>query len=267
MSTAADAPDILKRIVEQKAQRVAAQKQAMPLAEVESAAQVAGPVRGFKAALDLRIAAGHAAVIAEAKKTSPSKGLLRADYNPAEIAQQYAAAGAACLSVLTEQDFFEGSDAHFSQARAACNLPLIRKDFVFDPYQVVEARALGADCVLLIVAMLEQAQLQDLHAQAQALGMDVLVEVHDAEELTRALRIEAPLIGINNRDLRSFHTDIKTTLKLIDEVPATTRLVTESGIATVDDVATLRAAGVHAFLVGEAFMRHPDPGEKLKTLF
>ena len=267
MSTAADAPDILKRIVEQKAKRVAAQKQAVALAEVEAAAKTAAPVRGFKRALDQRIEAGKAAVIAEAKKTSPSKGLLRENYDPAEIAQQYAAAGAACLSVLTEQDFFQGNDAHFSEARAACEVPLIRKDFVFDPYQVIEARALGADCVLLIVAMLEQTQLEDLHEQAQALGMDVLVEVHDADELARAVRIKAPLIGINNRDLRTFHTDIATTLQLIDEVPEATRLVTESGIATPDDVATLRTAGVHAFLVGEAFMRHPDPGEKLKTLF
>lgn len=267
MSAVAGVPDILKRIVEQKAKRVEVLKQTKPMAEVEALAQSAGPVRGFKAALDRRIAAGGAAVIAEAKRTSPSKGLLRADYDPAEIAAQYAAAGAACLSVLTEQDFFEGDDAHFVAARGACDLPLIRKDFVFDPYQVTEARALGADCVLLIVAMLDQTQLTALHAQAESLGMDVLVEVHDAEELDRALAIKAPLIGINNRDLRSFHTDIATTLRLMDTVPAGTRLVTESGIGSADDVATLRAAGVHAFLVGEAFMRYPDPGEKLRALF
>jgi indole-3-glycerol phosphate synthase len=230
-------------------------------------ADIADPPRGFVAALRGRIGQGEAAVIAEIKKASPSKGLLRPDFDPAAIARSYAANGAACLSVLTDVDFFQGADAYLRQARAACPLPVLRKDFVIDPYQVYEARALDADCILLIVAALDDAELSALHRLALTLGMDALVEVHDGEELERALDLDAAMIGINNRDLRSFETRLETTLDLRASVPAGVLLVTESGILASEDVARMRAADVHAFLVGEAFMRAEDPGAALTRLF
>jgi indole-3-glycerol phosphate synthase len=227
----------------------------------------APPTRGFVAALEEKIAEGQAGVIAEVKKASPSKGVMRADFHPAEIARSYAAGGAACLSVLTDVDFFQGADAYLQEASAACALPVLRKDFTIDPYQVYEARTLGADCILLIVAALGDAVLLELAALADELGMDVLVEVHDGEELDRALATSARLIGINNRNLRTFETTLDTTLNLRARVPTDRLLVTESGIVTREDVVKMRAAEVHAFLVGETFMRAPDPGAELKRLF
>ncbi|MFC7302447.1 indole-3-glycerol phosphate synthase TrpC [Cognatiluteimonas weifangensis] len=264
--------DILQRILQRKAQEVAARRARVPLRELAARAAELPPARGFAAALAARVATGAPAVIAEIKKASPSRGLIRADFDPAAIARSYAAAGAACLSVLTDVEFFQGADAHLQQARAACTLPVLRKDFTVDPYQVVEARALGADCILLIVAALDDAQLRALSAQALALGMDVLLEAHAADELQRALALppvagRAPLLGINNRDLRSFKVSLDTTLALRTAVPPERRLVTESGIATAADVRRLRAAGVDAFLVGEAFMREADPGAALQRLF
>ena len=223
--------------------------------------------RGFAAALQARVAVGQPAVIAEIKKASPSKGVLREDFHPAAIARSYERGGAACLSVLTDRDFFQGSDAYLREARAACLLPVIRKDFIFDPYQVLEARLLGADCVLLIAACLDDVRMAELNAQALELGMDVLIEVHDRAELERALPLPGKLIGINNRDLRSFQVSLDTTLGLLDAIPPDRLLVTESGILAAADVALMRAHGVHAFLVGEAFMRAPDPGVALGRLF
>jgi indole-3-glycerol phosphate synthase len=224
-------------------------------------------VRGFGAALRGKIAAGEAAVIAEVKKASPSKGVLREHFEPAEIAASYAQHGAACLSVLTDERFFQGSAAYLQQARAACALPVLRKDFMVDEHQVVEARALGADCILLIAACLADAQMADLEACAMALGMDVLVEVHDGAELDRALRLKTPLLGINNRNLKTFEVTLDTTIGLLPNVPADRLLVTESGILARADVQRMRAAGVHGFLVGEAFMRAADPGAALAALF
>jgi indole-3-glycerol phosphate synthase len=224
-------------------------------------------VRDFEAALRAKIAAGRAAVIAEVKKASPSKGVLREHFVPAEIAAHYAAAGAACLSVLTDERFFQGSAAFLQQARAACALPVLRKDFMIDEYQIVEARGLGADCILLIAACLGEAQMADLEACAMALGLAVLVEVHDAAELDRALRLRTPLLGINNRNLKTFEVTLDTTLALLPRLPAERLLVTESGILTRADVLRMRGAGVNAFLVGEAFMRAPDPGAALAVLF
>jgi indole-3-glycerol phosphate synthase len=264
--------DVLHAILQRKAEEVAVRSARLPLRELERRAASASPPRGFAAAIEARVAAGQPAVIAEVKKASPSKGVIRADFDPAAIARSYAAAGAACLSVLTDVDFFQGADAYLQQARAACALPVLRKDFIVDPYQVVEARALGADCILLIVAALDDMQLAAFSGQALALGMDVLAEVHDGDELQRALRLapadgHAPLLGINNRDLRSFEVSLDATLALRDAVPRGRRLVTESGIATPADVRRMRAAGVDAFLVGEAFMREPDPGAALRRLF
>ncbi|HWR87284.1 MAG TPA: indole-3-glycerol phosphate synthase TrpC, partial [Acidiferrobacterales bacterium] len=219
------------------------------------------------AAIMRKLAQGQAAVIAEIKKASPSKGLLRADFRPADIAASYERAGAACLSVLTDVDFFQGADEYLQQARAACALPVLRKDFTIDPWQVYEARTLNADCILLIVAALGDAQLADLAGLAQHLGMDVLVEVHDAEELERALTLHTPLIGINNRNLRTFETRLETTLDLLNRMPADRIVVTESGIHAPADVVRMRASGVHVFLVGEAFMKAPEPGAKLAELF
>ncbi len=261
-----DTPDILKRIVARKVDAVAAAKRARPLAALMEAAADAGPTRGFAAALHQRIGAGGAAVIAEIKRASPSKGLLRADFRPAEIAASYARGGAACLSVLTDEPFFQGDPAHLMAARAACTLPVIRKDFIVDPYQIHEARAMGADCVLLIAACLNDAELAALTGLSQELGLDVLLEVHDAAELARAAAVPTPLIGINNRDLRTFEVSLDTTLALLPEVPPDRLLVTESGIHSRDDVALMREHGVHAFLVGESFMRAPDPGAKLAEL-
>ena len=259
--------DILQRIVAVKREEIAAARARRSLPDLRADAQARGGLRGFEAALRARVAAGDAAVIAEVKKASPSKGVLRADFEPAQIARSYQDGGAACLSVLTDERFFQGCAAYLEQARAACALPVLRKDFIVDEYQVHEARAMGADCVLLIVACLDDAQLADLEACAQALGMDVLVEVHDAAELDRALALRTPLLGINNRNLRTFEVSLDTTLGLLPRVPPGRLLVTESGILARADVQRMRAADVHAFLVGEAFMRAPDPGAALAALF
>ena len=263
--------DILNRIIGVKREEVAAAQKAMPLAALREQAAQQTPPRDFIGALRAKIAAGQAAVIAEVKKASPSKGLIRADFCPASIARSYAQGdgrvSAACLSVLTDRQFFQGEPDYLRQARAACALPVLRKDFIIDPYQIHEARTMGADCILLIVAALSDAQLAELEAAAHALGMAALVETHDAAELARALRLRSPLIGINNRNLRSFEVSLDTTVRLRAEVPPERLLVTESGIATRADVARLRGAGVHAFLVGEAFMRAPEPGQALAALF
>ncbi len=262
-----DTPDILKKIVARKHEEIAARRAALPFDEVAARAAAQPPPRGFVDAIATRRLAGRPGVIAEIKKASPSKGVLRADFRPAEIAASYQRGGAACLSVLTDIDFFQGSDDYLRQARAACSLPVIRKDFIVDPYQVHEARMIGADCILLIVACLDNARLGELNALAHALGMDVLVEVHDADELQRALPLDNRLIGINNRDLRSFETRLETTLDLLDAIPDGRIVVTESGIHERADVARMRAHGVDAFLVGEAFMRAADPGARLAELF
>ena len=259
--------NILQEIVAVKQVEVAAAKARRSLTSWRVQAEARQDVRGFEAALRARLAAGGAAVIAEVKKASPSKGVLREHFVPAEIAASYAAGGAACLSVLTDERFFQGSAAFVQQAREACALPVLRKDFMVDEYQVVEARALGADCVLLIAACLDDGPMADLEACAHALGMDVLVEVHDAAELDRALRLKTPLLGINNRNLKTFEVTLQTTLALVAQVPADRLLVTESGILARADVLCMRAAGVHAFLVGEVFMRAPDPGAALAQLF
>ncbi len=259
--------DILDKIVAVKREEVAAGKGRRSLSSWRADAEARRDLRGFQAALRAKMEAGQAAVIAEVKKASPSKGVLRAHFVPAEIAASYAAHGAACLSVLTDERFFQGAAAFLEQARAACSLPALRKDFMVDAYQVVEARALGADCILLIAACLDDAQMADLEACALELGMDVLVEVHDAAELERALRLKTPLLGINNRNLKTFEVTLDTTLALLPQVPADRLLVTESGILAPADVRRMRAAGIHAFLVGEAFMRAPDPGVALATLF
>jgi indole-3-glycerol phosphate synthase len=262
-----DTPDILKKILARKAEEVAARKRAVGLADVSTAAAGADAVRGFRVSLQNKMDAGLAAVIAEIKKASPSRGILREDFDPEKIAVSYEKGGAACLSVLTDIDFFKGSDACLQQARAACSLPVLRKDFVIDPYQVIEARALGADCILLIVAALDDAMLLALLQLATELGMDALVEVHDALELERALALPAPLLGINNRDLRTFETSLQTTLGYLEQIPDDRLIVTESGIHTSEDVALMRSHGVNCFLVGEAFMKAPEPGEKLAELF
>ena len=263
----AETPDILKKIVLRKAEEVSARSQRLPLSELAARAGDAPPPRGFAEALHAKVAQGLPAVIAEIKKASPSRGVLREDFRPAEIAASYARGGAACLSVLTDIDFFQGCDAYLEQARAACALPVIRKDFIIDPYQIYEARVMGADCILLIAACLGDPQLGDLNGLAMELGLDVLVEVHDAEELERALAVPGRLIGINNRNLRTFEVTLETTLGLLGSVPADRLLVTESGILAREDVARMRAADVHAFLVGEAFMRADDPGAELARLF
>jgi indole-3-glycerol phosphate synthase len=262
-----DRPDILKQIIDHKLTEIAARRKKVSRGEIEKRAAAADPCRGFVAAIQSKIAAGVPAVIAECKKASPSKGVIREDYDPAQIAASYESAGAACLSVLTDVNYFQGGDEHLIAARAACRLPVIRKDFIVDPYQVYEARAIGADCILLIVAGLDDKPLRDLARLAADIGLDVLVEVHDREELERALMLRTPLIGINNRDLRSFRTDIQTTLDLLTDVFPDRIVVTESGIHDPGQVALMRRRGVNAFLVGEAFMSAPDPGAKLKALF
>ena len=259
--------DILQKIVAAKHEEIAAGKGRRSLASWREQAESKRDVRGFEAALRAKVATGRAAVIAEVKKASPSKGVLREHFVPAQIAAGYAQGGAACLSVLTDERFFQGSSAYLEQARAACELPVLRKDFIVDEYQVVEARAIGADCILLIVACLDDAQMADLEAAAQALGMAVLVEVHDGAELQRALRLKTSLLGINNRNLKTFEVTLDTTLGLLPQVPADRLLITESGILARADVTRMRAAGVHAFLVGEAFMRAADPGAALAALF
>jgi indole-3-glycerol phosphate synthase len=260
-------PDILDRILAVKREEVAQAAAAKPLTVLEREAKQAPPVRDFIGALRAKIAMGQAAVIAEIKKASPSKGVLRADFRPAEIARSYAQHGAACLSVLTDRQFFQGEPAFLAEARAASGLPVLRKDFIIDPYQVAQARAWGADCILLIVAALDAPRLRDLEAAAHALGLAVLVEVHDARELELALALASPLIGINNRNLRTFDVSLATTLDLLPHIGRDRIVVTESGILAPQDVQRMRAAGVHAFLVGEAFMRAPDPGAELARLF
>ena len=259
--------DILGKILARKTQEIAARSARISIQTLTKTMATAPAVRNFTAALESCIRAGRPAVIAEIKKASPSRGVLRADFRPADIALSYERGGAACLSVLTDVDFFQGADAHLQQARAACGLPVLRKDFMLDPYQVYEARALGADCILLIVAALDDAQLHALAALAQDLGMDVLVEVHDARELTRALALDTRLIGINNRNLSTFETTLATTLDLLQHIPDNRTVVTESGIHARTDVTRMRAQGVQAFLVGEAFMRADDPGMKLAEIF
>ena len=262
-----DTPDILKKILARKAEEVNERNRECSLKELVERVGEADPVRGFLAAMHSTVAANRPAVIAEVKKASPSRGILREDFDPAQIAASYERGGATCLSVLTDADFFQGTGSCLVQARAACALPVLRKDFIIDPYQVYESRAIGADCILLIVAALGDAMLLELLQLAGNLGMDVLVEVHDREELDRALQTDAPLIGINNRNLRTFETRLDVTLGFLELIPDDRLVVTESGIHTVDDVSLMRARGVNAFLVGEAFMKAPEPGEKLRELF
>lgn len=262
-----DTPTILKKILLRKQQEIAERSKRLPLSLVQKLAESAEPVRGFVDAIERKLAANQSAVIAEIKKASPSKGVLRADFKPAEIAQSYERAGAACLSVLTDQDFFQGHEDYLKQARTACQLPVIRKDFIIDPYQVFEARAIGADCILLIVAALDDSQLEQLSQLAIQLDMDVLVEVHNEEELQRASVLNLPLIGINNRDLHSFETSLDNTIKLLPFISDETIVITESGILSKEDVALMRQHGVNGFLIGETFMRAADPGEALTNLF
>lgn len=259
--------DILNKILARKAEEVRARVESVSLASLKEQCERQSAARGFTAALHSKIDAGEAAVIAEIKKASPSKGVIRENFIPDEIAKSYELGGAACLSVLTDIDFFQGADSYLQQARAACQLPVLRKDFTVDEYQVYEARALGADCILLIVAALGDAQMVDLNSLAMDLGMDVLVEVHDVEELERALQMDAPLIGINNRNLHTFEVSLQNTIAMKDMVPKDRLLVTESGILVRDDVQLMRQNEVNAFLVGETFMRAENPGEALARLF
>jgi indole-3-glycerol phosphate synthase len=258
--------DILRKILARKREELDAARAAVPLAQLEARAQAAPPPRDFVAAIHAKISAGRPAVIAEIKKASPSKGVLREDFEPAAIAKSYEAGGAACLSVLTDRDFFQGAHEHLAQARAACALPVLRKDFITEPYQVYESRAMGADCILLIAAALARQDMQGLEGVARSLGMAVLVEVHDAEELDAALTLATPLLGINNRNLRSFETRLQTTIDLLPRVPGERIVVAESGILRSADVSLLWGGGVRAFLVGEAFMRAADPGKALRKL-
>lgn len=260
-------PTILQNIIARKHEEVAERKGRLSLVDLERTAASADAPRGFAAAMQRAAAAQRPAVIAEVKKASPSKGVLREHFDPAEIAASYEQGGAVCLSVLTDIDFFQGSDDYLRQARAACSLPVIRKDFLIDPYQVVEARAMGADCVLLIASVLDDAQLADLAAVAREQQLDVLVEVHDETELVRALKLDTPLIGINNRNLHTFEVTLDTTLELLPQVPTDRLLITESGILSRADVELMLAHEVYGFLVGEAFMRASNPGGELKRLF
>lgn len=261
-----DTPDVLKKILARKHEEIAQRLKQTSIDELKQKIALASPVRGFVQSIKNKLEQGETAVIAEVKKASPSKGLLRENFVPADIAVSYQAGGAACLSVLTDQDFFQGSEAYLMQARAACSLPVIRKDFIVDPYQVYEARAMGADCILLIVAALEDTVLNALYQLAMELGLDVLVEVHDADELERALRLQLALVGINNRDLRTFETSLQTTVNLLDRIPDGVIVVSESGIHQPEDIMMLKEHGVHTFLIGEAFMRCENPGEALKQL-
>lgn len=259
--------DILNKILAVKREEVAAALAVKPLEAVRGEARAQSPCRDFVGAIRSRVDSGRTAVIAEVKKASPSKGILRPDFHPAEIAASYEAGGAACLSVLTDRPFFQGDPAYLKAARAACGLPVLRKDFIVDPYQVVEARAMGADCILLIVAALDLPVMKDLEALAHSLGMAVLVEVHDEAELDLALQLTTPLLGINNRNLRTFEVSLLTTLSQLSRIPGGRIVVTESGILKPEDVALMEGHGVHAFLVGEAFMRAADPGAELARLF
>lgn len=262
-----DVPDILRKILARKAEEISERNQRLSLAELRQMVAKPPPTRPFRERLEQTIADSQPAIIAEIKRASPSKGLLRDPFHPADIARSYSAFGATCLSVLTDRDFFQGHEDFLRETQTACLLPILRKDFIIDPYQVYEARLIGADCVLLIVAALDDTVLRDLARLTITLGMDVLVEVHDAEELERALALNTPLIGINNRDLRTFETRLDTTLNLLPRIPADRIVVTESGIHTSADVTLMREHGVHAFLVGEAFMRADVPGAKLAELF
>lgn len=259
--------DILNKILATKAEEIAAAQARLPLEQVQALAAQQAPARDFTAAIRSKIAAGKAAVIAEIKKASPSKGVIRADFKPAEIAASYEQGGAACLSVLTDEQYFQGSADYLKQARAACQLPVLRKDFMIDAYQVYEARAMGADCILLIAAALTLAQMQQLETVAHSLGMAVLVEVHNGEELAQALQLSTPLLGINNRNLRTFEVTLDTTLGLLGNIASDKIVVTESGIFSADDVKLMRDHAVHTFLVGEAFMRQENPGAELAKVF
>ncbi|MEH6591065.1 MAG: indole-3-glycerol phosphate synthase TrpC [Halioglobus sp.] len=264
---ASSTPTILRKIIDRKYEEMTERKAQCSLSSLEQRIGEQSVGRGFAQALVAAVQAKQPAVIAEVKKASPSKGVIRADFHPDAIASSYEAGGATCLSVLTDIDFFQGADAYLQQARAACALPVLRKDFTVDPYQVVEARAIGADAILLIVAALEQNQMLELAATAAEVGVDVLVEVHDRAELERALELHTPLVGINNRDLHTFDTRLETTLELLEHIPADRIVITESGIHTAEDVSLMREHNVYSFLVGESFMRAPEPGEKLKALF
>lgn len=260
-------PTILKKILDTKAIEVQQRSIVMPLAEMKARAFDQPEARGFYKAMQAKVDAGLPAVIAEIKKASPSKGVFRDDFDPARIAESYEKAGAACLSILTDKDYFQGSEAFLQQGRNACSIPVIRKDFLVDPYQVYEAKVINADCILLIASSLSDMQLQDFSGIASELGMDVLVEVHNDEELTSALKLDTPLVGINNRDLHTFEVSLENTYNLLERIPADRMVVTESGILSRDDVAAMRAKQVNAFLVGEAFMRAEYPGDKLAELF
>lgn len=260
-------PTILEKIVERKFEEIAERQAAVSVEELKQKIAQQAPARGFVNAIERKIQAGQAGVIAEIKKASPSKGVIREEFYPSEIAISYEKGGAACLSVLTDVDFFQGGDSYLQEARSASSLPVIRKDFIVDDYQVFEARAIGADCILLIVAILDFERLQALNALAQDLGMDVLVEVHDADELEQALRLPNKLIGINNRNLHTFSTSLDTTFSLLDRIGDDRIVITESGIHTIDDVKAMRGHDVHGFLVGEAFMKAEDPGVKLLEMF
>ncbi len=262
-----DTPDILKKILARKAEEISERKAKMPLQELKDRADDTAPCRGFRTAIDKSIAEGKAAIIAEIKKASPSKGVICENFDPEAIARSYEEAGATCLSVLTDVDFFQGSDKFMQAARAACALPVLRKDFMIRPYQIYESRVLGADCILIIVSALSDMQMQELVGIAQEIGLDILVEVHNREELERGLMLRTPLIGINNRNLHTFETDIETTIGLLPDVFHDRTVITESGIHSVEHVKTMRKHGVDGFLVGEAFMSADNPGDKLRELF
>ena len=262
-----DIPDILQKIIDRKKEEIRERRACVPDYSIEQYAEAGPPVRKFVTAINNRLVENKPAIIAEIKKASPSKGVMRENFVPADIARSYQEGGAACISVLTDVDFFQGSDEYLKEARAACRMPVIRKDFIIDPYQVYEARSIGADCILLIVACLGDGQMRELAAVAKELGMDVLVESHDRDELERALKLNLPLVGINNRNLRTFETSLDTTLDLLKDIPDDRIVVTESGIHTRDDVKRMRDNNVNTFLVGEAFMVVDEPGEKLKEIF
>ena len=263
MMSESGTPTVLKKILDRKREEVAERSAKLSIAALQEQIKTASAPRGFVSSIEAKLAAGHSAVIAEVKKASPSKGVIRENFIPAEIAASYEAGGAACLSVLTDADFFQGAEAYLQQARAACSLPVIRKDFIIDPYQVYEARAIGADCILLIAAALDDTAMSSLNTLAQGLGMDVLIEVHNAEELARTLPLGNRLVGINNRNLHNFETSLQNTFDLLAAISDQHIVVTESGIHSAEDVAAMREHGVNAFLVGEAFMRAAEPGEKL----